>query len=155
MIRPRGPSNPKTSPVTTAYHGAKDVLGGLPETERERALFEALQTALEAVSEQKIEREKLDEKVEDLEEHVDELKSAQEERLEEAFEDAPEPEVNLAKAKSVLRDRRESEPVCFGTTHYRRSADADAQLLRDREATDLLEQLIEEVEGWRKLKEDA
>jgi uncharacterized coiled-coil DUF342 family protein len=38
--------NPKTSPITRGYLDAQAVIGGLPDTPRERALFDALQDAL-------------------------------------------------------------------------------------------------------------
>jgi len=132
------------SPITAAYGHAKEVCG-LPETERETLLFQALQDALERLHDGATLHAECNEKLKDV---VDELAKADKSRLREA----PEAEVDLRDAIRVLRARREREPVVpppggrdsYGVDRYDRFS-------QDREATDLIDQLLDEVEAYRKL----
>jgi hypothetical protein len=134
----------QVSPITAAYGNAKEVCG-LPETERETLLFQALQDALEKLHDHTTLHGECKEKLKDA---VDELVKADNSRLREA----PEAEVELRDAKRVLRERRQREPLVaprdgrddFGVDRYERFS-------QDREATDLIEQLVDEIEVYRKL----
>lgn len=116
-----------------AYLEARAVVDA-PYTEREERLVEALQAALDDHVH--------DECRERLKDAVDELAKADASRLREA----PEAEVNLFKAKRLVEDRRHGEPT-YNVEHGGRYD----QMLKDREVTDLLEQLLDEVEAYRKL----
>jgi len=128
----------QVSPITAAYGHAKEVCG-LPETERETLLFQALQDALEKLHDQPALHSECREKLKDA---VDELVKADKSRL----RDAPEAEVELRDAFRILRERRQREPLVapYGEKRYER-------FLQDREATDLIEQLLDEVDAYRKL----
>lgn len=134
--------NPKASPITRAYFEAQKPLGGLPTTPRERSLFEALQDALQKLYDEDLHK-LCKERESDLQDEVNRAEES------DAFvlhdEDRPDPLVQLAVARRVVQDRRNAEPIgTVGDKQYDR-------FRADRDATDLLEQLIEEVEAWRDL----
>jgi hypothetical protein len=136
----------QVSPLTAAYSSAKEVCG-LPETERETLLFQALQDALEKLHDHATLHGECNEKLKDA---SDELVKADKSRLREA----PEADANLVVAKRLLADRRHHEPLVPPGQGYGGDYSSSVRYERfvaDREVTDLLEQLIEEVEAYRKL----
>ena len=129
--------------MSTPYFAARNVFGvGEPQTDRERKLVDALEETMLKVDE----FGDVVELRERLKDAVDELAKADESRL----RGAPEAEVNLVKAKRMLQDRRFSEPAVPPEDGFNDHGRYD-RFRRDRDVTDLLEQLIDEVEAYRKL----
>ena len=129
--------------MSTPYFAARNVLGvGMPQTAREKLLVEELEEALRKADDDHVH----DECRERLKDAVDELAKADESRL----RGAPEAEVNMHKAKRLLHDRRFAEPAVPPEDGYADRGRYD-RFRRDRDVTDLLEQLIDEVEAYRKL----
>jgi len=120
-----------------AYLAARDVVPA-PYTDREYKLVEALEEALD-------DQHVHDECRERLKDAVDELAKADASRLREA----PEAEANLVKARRLLEDRRHREPLVPPGQYS--SSVRYKHFVADREVTDLLEQLLDEVEAYRKL----
>ncbi len=127
---------------SAAYLDARAVVGP-PETDREAKLVDALERALSELGDPQLHRE-CKEKLQDA---ADELRHADEERL----RDAPEPEVPLHRARAILRQRREREPVVPPSGQGYDAAVKYDRFAADRDATDLIEQLLEEVTVYRKL----
>ena len=128
--------------MSTPYFAARNVFGvGEPQTDRERKLVDALEETMLKVDE----FGDVVELRERLKDAVDELAKADESRL----RGAPEAEVNLVKAKRTLEDRRRSEPITPPQGYG--SGERYAAMRDQRDVTDLLEQLIDEVEAYRKL----
>ena len=122
--------------MSKPYYEARSIIDA-PYTEREEKLIETLEVALsDDVHNECRER---------LKDAVDELAKADESRL----RGAPEAEVNLFKAKRLLQDRRHNEPAVPPQGYG--SGDRYAAMRDQRDVTDLLEQLIDEVEAYRKL----
>ena len=127
----------KASAITLAYNEARAVVG-LPETERETKLFTALQNALQELHGEDLHKGC----VEELQDVQDELDKADRGWL----SGSPDPDVNLVEAKRIIERRRLNEPI--GTI-----PDKSYTAVRlSREATDMLEELLGEVEAWRKLR---
>jgi hypothetical protein len=108
-----------------------------------RRLFEALQSALEGVFDPHLH----DECKERLKDAVDELAKADASRL----RDAPEAEVDMHAAKRILRARRERQPLVPPSGYSHDASERYDRFVVDRDATDLIEQLLAEVEAYRKL----
>jgi hypothetical protein len=137
--------NPKASPITRAYLEAQKPIGGLPATDRERALFETLQDGLEKLYDPRL-HERCETKIEDLQ---DELRKADEmhEQKREDDEAKPEP-ANLVAAKRLLEERRRRVPLFYRHIFGNENARWQDEL-HLRETTDMLENLIQEVQAWR------
>ena len=134
--------NPKASPITRAYFDAQKPLGGLPTTERERALFESLQDALQKLYDEDMHKD-CKRREEDLQDELDKVDEHVGYDIDK--EDVPEACANLVTAKRLVEDRRNAEPI--GTV----TDEMYDRFRAERDATDLLEQLIDEVESWREL----
>jgi len=109
---------------TAATLMARDVIRNVPEKDRVERLCDALAEVLQ----------KLDEAQRDLNEVVVERKDSDSVHV----DDAPAPVVNLARARLVLKRRQETQPGAH------RAEDA-------HETTEVLEDLITEVERYREL----
>ena len=137
--------NPKASPITRAYFDAQKPLGGLPETARETSLFEALQDALQKRYDGES-HARCKELEADLRGEIADYERDEVRKLYVDEDEVPEP-VNLVAVKRIVEDRRRKEPL--GEV---RDREYDA-LRVQRDATDLLEALVAEVEHWRKIVE--
>jgi len=139
--------NPKQSPITRAYLDAKAVIGGLPETERERSLFEALQASLQTQYDPDLHK-KCEQDEEDLRWEVNKLEEELD-RLKETRVGGgkyPQPLADIDLARNILVDRRLNDRA--GS----RANPAEARGLETwRETSEVLKQLADEVEAWRKL----
>ena len=135
--------NPKASPITRAYFDAQKPLGGLPETARETSLFEALQDALQKRYDGES-HARCKELEADLRDEIADYEREEVRKLYVDEDEVPEP-VNLVAAKRIVEDRRRAEPI--GSVHNH----AYDAIRRERDATDLLEALVAEVEHWRKI----
>lgn len=139
-------ANPKPSAITRAYLEAQKPIGGLPTTEREHALFDALQNGLEKLYDPQL-HDICETKLEDL---YDELRKTDEMHARKREDDDAKPEpTNLVAAKRILQDRRANESLYATDAFGINENDRWQKELRQREATDMFEELIAEIEAWR------
>lgn len=150
--------NPVPSPITRAYFDAQKSIGGLPTTMRESALFEALQDSLQKLYDSAALYADCIERIRDVQDELEKVEGSPTYHIgvawERWIEDAPEPEVNLVTVKRIIENRRRDEPLVPPQNTYGDDS-AYRDLVRDREATDLIEQLAAEVEAWRVLAKET